>query len=184
MHKDEIWQLYQSNGEPIVGEGWPAIKNNPAGDNTEIVGIAIVFLFRRNARGGLELLWQKRSDTIDRYPGDFDISAGGHINLGESVVEAAIRETKEEIGAEVFSGELNFVTMCPFNKNRFAWIFIADWTGKEDTFHFDDKEVSEVKWVALEETDEFREKYAKKPLKEDPITFETLKYWFRMHGYL
>lgn len=184
MHTDETWQLYHQNGEPLVGEGWPAIKNNPTGDDTEIVGVAIVFLFRINDDGKIELLWQKRSDTIDRYPGDFDISAGGHVNLGEPTIEAAVRETKEEIGAVVSEDELSFVTMYPFNKNRFAWIYAADWSGKEDAFHFDDKEVSEVRWVLFSDTDEFRKKFAKKPLKEDPITFETLKYWFEIHGYL
>ena len=184
MHKDEIWQLYHQNGEPLKGEGWPAIRNNPTGDDTEIVGVAIVFLFRVNMDGEIELLWQKRADTIDRYPGDFDISAGGHVNLGESIIDAAVRETKEEIGAAVSRDELGFVTMYPFNKNRFAWIYAADWSGKKDAFHFDDKEVSEVKWVPFSKTDEFRKDFAKKPLKEDPITFETLKYWFEQHGYL
>ena len=184
MHNDEIWQLYYPNGEAIPGKGWPAERNNPKGDDTEIVGVAIVFLFRRGDDGGLELLWQRRSDTIDRYPGDYDISAGGHINLGESIVEAAMRESREEIGAVLEPSELGFVTMYPFNKNRFAWIFAADWTGKTEEFHFDDKEVSEVRWVALSKTDEFRQEFAKKPLKEDPVTFETLKYWFKIHGYL
>ena len=184
MHKDEIWQLYYPNGEAIPGKGWPAERNNPKGDDTEIVGVAIVFLFRRGDDGGLELLWQRRSDTIDRYPGDYDISASGHINLGESIVEAAMRESREEIGAVLEPSELGFVTMYPFNKNRFAWIFAADWTGKTEEFHFDDKEVSEVRWVALSKTDEFRQEFAKKPLKEDPGTFETLKYWFKIHGYL
>ena len=184
MHKDEIWQLYYPNGEPIEGSGWSAARNNPTGDDVEIVGVAIVFLFRRNHEGDLELLWQKRSDEIDRYPGDYDISAGGHINLGESIVGAATREAKEEIGAVIKSSELGFVTMYPFNKNRFAWIFAADWTGKTDNFHFDDREVSEVRWVSLAKTDEFRKKYAKKPLKEDPVTFKTLRYWFKIHGYL
>ena len=184
MHKDEIWQLYYPNGEPIEDAGWPAARNNPTSNDTEIVGVAIVFLFRRNDEGELELLWQRRSDTIDRYPGDYDISAGGHINLDESIIEATIREAKEEIGVLVDPLDLGFVTMYPFNKNRFAWIFAADWTGKEDAFHFDDKEVSEVRWVPFEDTDAFRKKYAKKPLKEDPVTFEVLKYWFEIHGYL
>ena len=122
MHKDEIWQTYYPNGESIIGEGWDAFLNEPeeTGSNV-IVGIAIVFLYR-HTENGLEFLWQKRSDKIDRYPGDYDFSAGGHINLGESAVEAAIRETHEEIGVEVSAEDLHFVTMRPFSKDRFAWV--------------------------------------------------------------
>ena len=182
MNKDEVWQLYYPNGEPIVGEGWDAGLDNPekTGD-AGIVGVAVVFLYRRG-KDGLELLWQRRSECIDRYPGDFDISAGGHINLGESVAEAAVREAREEIGAEISSEDLKFVTMRPFNKNRFAWVYAVDYTGREEAFHFDDKEVSEVRWVEFARTDEFREKYAKAPLKKDRLTFACLEEWFLQHG--
>ncbi len=182
MHKDEIWQTYYPNGEPIPGVGWSAGLNNPEVTGADaIVGVAIVFLYR-HSRDGLELLWQRRSEKIDRYPGDFDISAGGHINLGESVVEAAVREAHEEIGAEITPESLQFVTMRPFNKNRFAWVYVADFTGREDAFHFDDEEVTEVRWVPFEKTDEFRVKYAKAPLKKDDLTFACIKEWFLQHG--
>ena len=185
MHHDEIWQVYAPNGEPISGVGWSAELANPeeTGDET-IVGVAIVFLYRVAENGELEFLWQKRSAIIDRYPNDWDISAGGHINLGESVVEGAVREAREEIGVEININDLNFVTMWPFNKNRFAWIYAVDWSGKGDNFHFDDKEVSEVKWVPLSEMEEFRKKYAKEPLKNDRFTFEAWDGWLRIHGYL
>ena len=182
MHSNEVWQQYYLNGEPIVGKGWEASKDNPeksGGD--EIVGVAIVFLYRRGANG-LEFLWQRRSEKIDRYPGDFDFSAGGHINLGESIVEAAVREAKEEIGAKIEVEELRFMTMRPFNKNRFAWIFCVDYTGKTEEFSFDDEEVSEVRWVPYAEMDDFRKKYAKKPLREERVTFRILDEWLRMHG--
>ena len=182
-HQGEIWQVYSENGEPIEREGWDASLNNPETNNSDkIVGVAVVFLYRKNGDGEIELLWQKRADTIDRYPGDYDISAGGHINLGESVVEGAIRETKEEIGVDITADDLKFVTMRPFNKNRFAWVFAVDWTGKSDIFHFDDHEVSEVKWVLRSETDDFRKKYAKAPLKNDRLTFLCLDEWFLQHG--
>lgn len=184
MHKDEIWQLYYPNGEPIAGEGWSASKGNPevTGDDG-IVGVAVVFLYRRG-KDGLEFLWQKRSEKIDRYPGDWDISAGGHINLGESLVDAAVREAREEIGAEITPEELEFVATRPFNKNRFAWIYLTDWTSKIENFHFDDEEVSEVRWVKYGKMEEFRKKYAKAPLKKDDLTFEFLRTWLEMHGNL
>lgn len=183
MHKDELWQVYAPNGEAIRGEGWDSALDNPEKSGSDvIVGVAVVFLYRYNDDGELELLWQKRSPEVDRYPGCYDISAGGHINLGETVVEGAVRECREEIGASVLPVELQFAFTKPFNKNRFAWIFMVDWTGKPDEFHFDDREVSEVKWVAYSETDKFRKKYAKLPLQRDDITFLNLDDWMRMHG--
>lgn len=182
MHKDELWQIYFPNGEPIFGEGWKAELGNPEVTGADaIVGVAVVFLYRF-IDGGLEFLWQKRSDKVDRFSGRYDISAGGHINLGETVVEGAIRELSEEIGVEVSAEDLKFAFTKPFNKNRFAWIFMVDWTGRDDDFKFNDEEVSEVKWVPYKDIDEFRKKYAKAPLQKDDITFINLDDWLKMQG--
>ena len=59
---------------------------------------------------------------------------------------------------------------------------MVDWTDKPDDFHFDDKEVSEVKWVPYVETEKFRKKFAKPPLVKDDNTFLNLKDWLEMHG--
>ena len=184
MHKDEMWQLYYNNGEPIEGAGWDSARDNPEAPDTEIVGVAVIFVFRRNSEGTLELLWQKRAAEVSRFPGYYDISAGGHINLGETLVEAAVREARGEIGAEISPLDLGFVTMRGFNKNRFAWVYAVDWTERLEDFHFDDKEVEEVRWVPFDLTYDFVKKYAKPSLKNDKITFEALKIWFSQHGYL
>ncbi|MBR0430956.1 NUDIX domain-containing protein [Candidatus Saccharibacteria bacterium] len=185
MHHDELWQVYAPNGEPISGLGWESERGNPEGCNSDkIVGVAVVFLYRVKDNGELEFLWQKRSEEIDRYPGYYDISAGGHINLGESLVEAAIRETYEEIGVSIEADDLQFLTMIPFNKNRFAWVWGVDWSQREDDFNFNDKEVSEVRWVKYAEMEEFRKKFAKPPLQKDKLTFLFLDRWLEMHGYL
>lgn len=181
MHIDEKWQLYAPNGEPISGVGWDSALDNPEGEATEIVGIAVVFLYRFSEKGELEFLWQKRSKNVNRFAGYYDISAGGHINLGESVAEGAVRECHEEIGVKVAKKDLQFVTMRPFNKNRFAWIYAVDWTGKPDKFKFNDNEVSEVKWVPYVKLEDFRKKYLKPALREDSLTFAFLKEWLKMH---
>ena len=182
MHHDEMWQVYAPNGEPIKGKGWDSALDNPEKTNSDaIVGVAVVFVYRHGEQG-VEVLWQRRSEKVDRWPGDYDISAGGHINLGESLVEAAIRETNEEIGASVTEKDLKFVTMRPFNKNRFAWVYAVDWTGRSEEFHFDDEEVSEVRWVLFKEADDFRIRYCKPPLKKDNLTLVLLEEWFLQHG--
>lgn len=185
MHHDELWQTYYPNALPIPGEGWDSALDNPekTGSDT-IVGVAVVFLYRFNKDGKLELLWQRRAPGIDRYPGYYDISAGGHINLGETVIEGAIRETREEIGALISAEDLQFAFTKSFNKNRFAWVFMVDWTGKPEEFHFDDKEVSEVKWVPYSKMEDFRLKHAKPPLKKDVNTFVNIDDWLKMHGYI
>ena len=95
-----------------------------------------------------------------------------------------MRETREEIGAKITANELEFVTMWPFNKNRFAWVYLADWTDRVEEFHFDDKEVSEVRWVEYTKMDEFRKEFAKASLKRDDLTFEMLDVWLKEHGNL
>ena len=183
MHQNEKWQVYAANGNPIAGEWWDAALDNPEKtDSPSIVGVSVTVLYRFSEAGVLELLWQRRSDQIDRYPGDWDISAGGHINFGEATTAGAVRECREEIGAEITEDELHFVTMRPFNRNRFCWIYAVDFTGRSDAFHFDDHEVSEVRWVPFADTEAFRTEYGKAPLKRDSLTFDMLAAWFEMQG--
>lgn len=58
-----------------------------------------VFVFDK--RGNVYL--QKRSHLKDAHPLTWDSSAAGHLDVGESYAACAIRELKEEIGAEVES---------------------------------------------------------------------------------
>ncbi len=181
MHTDEMWQLFAPNGEAIPGVSWNSALGNPDTSAKEIVGIAIVFLYRKREDGELEFLWQRRAPNIDRYPGYYDLSAGGHINLGESSVEAAIREGREEIGVSLTADDLQYGFMQPFNKNRFAWLYFVDMTDRPDDYHFDDNEVDEVKWVPYREMGEFVKNYAKPPLKKDEMTFVLVDAWLKMH---
>jgi 16S rRNA (adenine1518-N6/adenine1519-N6)-dimethyltransferase len=51
-----------------------------------------------NASG--ELFLQKRSIWKDRNPGLWDSSAAGHVDSGETYIEAAHREFREELGVD------------------------------------------------------------------------------------
>ena len=56
----------------------------------------VVHLHVFNSRG--ELFLQRRPAWKDIQPGKWDTSVGGHIDLGESVEMALIREAREELG--------------------------------------------------------------------------------------
>lgn len=49
-----------------------------------------------------KLLLQRRTVTKKIQPGKWDTAVGGHVDFGESIDEALIREVREEIGLEGF----------------------------------------------------------------------------------
>ncbi|WP_431121658.1 NUDIX hydrolase [Flagellimonas flava] len=53
-----------------------------------------------------KVLFQKRAANKDTFPGLWDVSVAGHIEAGEDVIEAAVREVEEEIGLMVKVGDL------------------------------------------------------------------------------
>ena len=179
MTKDELWQRIAKNGELIMDGGFPATSGEIPDD---VAFCTTVIWLYRHTKNGIELLWQKRSPKVDRNANMWDVSAGGHMNYGETLIEAVTREAREEIGIEVSPEDLEFVVASPIRGNSIYWCYAVDWTNKPDDFHFNDEEVSEVKWVPLVETDDFRAKYAKKPLARDDTHFTMLKDWFSHYG--
>ena len=47
------------------------------------------------------LLLQKRSLTKQTFAGYWDVSVAGHVSAGESILDGALREVKEEIGLDI-----------------------------------------------------------------------------------
>ncbi|MDR0269223.1 NUDIX domain-containing protein [Paenibacillus sp.] len=54
----------------------------------------------RDSPEGRKILFQKRQDSKDTFPGLYDITAAGHLSAGETVFDA-VREVEEELGIPV-----------------------------------------------------------------------------------
>ncbi len=67
-----------------------------------IVAIAII-----NSKG--QLLMQKRTMSKKSNPGKWDLSVAGHVSSGQTSIQAAIRETKEEIGLDLKEDDLKYI---------------------------------------------------------------------------
>ena len=71
-------------------------------------------LFDREGR----LYLQRRPEWKDIQPGKWDTAVGGHVDYGERVEDALVRETREELGLAIEAEEPRFVKRYVFESDR------------------------------------------------------------------
>ena len=107
-----------------------------------------------------EILLQQRSHKKAIYPLLWDVSVAGHIDTGESFIEAALRETKEEIGLELNSDSLKKIGVklheSSYNyggiqDNEFHHIYIAELKTSLHLLTPQEAEVEALKLVTFKE---------------------------------
>lgn len=153
MHDDNPWQLFADNGMPMIGKG--ATSDAFDADKSLTMGNAHIWCWKKNQDGEVEVLLQKRG-PIKRRPGWLHISAAGHIDIGETALQAAVREAKEELGVAIDPDKLYFVQSArhfPRAPHDIVNVYLYQLTGNE-TFTNDDGEVAGFEWRTL---DEFKE---------------------------
>lgn len=147
MHDGELWQVFAENGEPIVGKG--ALDDAFDEDRTLVMGNAHVWFWKRTD-DGIAVLLQKRAMTKKRSPGFYHVSAAGHVDLGETPVQTAVRETKEEVGIDLDANKLFFIHAIRLEKALQSLLFVYAYElHGDESFTFDDGEVELVKWVDI-----------------------------------
>ena len=115
-----------------------------------------VHLYLFNSKN--EILLQKRSLTVDNYPGVFSISVLGHINAGESSSTTVQREVEEELGIDASQLKFDFlfsffqeaVLSETYIDRQFSDVYVTYADIDPDLLKFDPSEVSEIKFVSFE----------------------------------
>jgi isopentenyl-diphosphate delta-isomerase type 1 len=98
-----------------------------------------------------ELILQKRSMTKDIQPGKWDTSVGGHINPGETNIEAVIREADEELGIKKTEFEKIYQYIMTTDVEReLVYSFKCIYT---KTFNFNKEEIDEIRFFSKAEID-------------------------------
>ena len=142
-------------------------NNNPTGEIKEKTQAHEDGNFHRTAYVWImndkkELLLQKRSATKKSHPNFWDISGVGHIRAGETVIEGAIRELKEELGVEVKEEDLQYIATIKSTKNpknmEFQYVYLLNCNKEIEEYIFEDNEVSEVKYVFYKDLENSRRK--------------------------
>jgi isopentenyl-diphosphate delta-isomerase len=110
-----------------------------------------------------EILVQKRERNRKAYPLHWDISVGGHVSAGQTSLEAAARETKEELGLDIDQSEFKYLFTLEqhvilnggtYVNNEFNDVYVVRKDIQIDEIKMADGEVEAVRYLRL---DEFRQ---------------------------
>ncbi len=177
MIPELITQLTQRLSQPLPGKkaqdimmvypGYPSAvleayaQRVPAG--------VLILLFPRN--GGWHFFLTKRTDRVDHHKGQISLP-GGVVQDGESLMEAALRETHEEIGvASTLVTVIGSLTSFNIPVSGFEIFPFISWAVSEPMTAIHDAEVDRVFSVSLDSfLDDRNQKQKKETLRGEMRT--------------
>ena len=117
---------------------------------------AHVWIYNSNG----EILMQLRAKDKDIYPGFWDISVAGHTDSGETPIQSAVREMKEEIGLNPEFGKLEpngtyiisqLIEGTNWQDNEIGHVFFYGFNGDVDDLSMPDGEVEKLKFIPIDQ---------------------------------
>jgi len=148
---DEYIDILTKEGKP-TGESAPKSEIHSKGyyHNT-----AHIWFYTKTG----EILLSQRSASKNICPLLWDVSVAGHIDAGEPLISAALREVQEEIGLTITETDLEKIGVFPCFQsydnglvdNEFHHTFISELKVGIDDLIPQEEEVEAVKLVTLDE---------------------------------
>lgn len=147
---DELIDILDEQGN-IIGQK----MKSEAHKNGSWHQAAHIWIF--NSKG--EILLQKRAKSQEDYPGLWDVSAAGHLDLGEKPDKAAVRELFEELGVKVDISQLKKIEVrkimiyepkINFYNNEFVHVYLWKFNRDIREFKLQDEEVECIKFIPLD----------------------------------
>lgn len=118
------------------------LNNIPKGNYLAVVGVVII-------NDNNEILLQKRSRFKRTNPSKWGI-CGGKIDLGETPLDAGVRETLEEIGISLNKEELKLLSVDTNEKSHFTVYYVRRNVDVNEC-KLQEEELEEVRYFRIEE---------------------------------
>jgi len=122
----------------------------------------VCHLFLYNSAG--EVMLQLRAKDKWYYPDVWDVSAGGHLSVGEDMADAAAREGTEELGTEIRREDLHFFevkkfstaynSVKPIKNNEFCYAYLLRFDGSVEELNVEKEELQRVRFFSEGELEE------------------------------
>lgn len=122
-NKTEIFPIVDTDGH-VVGQ----ITRGHAHDGCKVLH-PVVHLHVFNSKG--ELYLQQRPHWKDIQPDKWDTACGGHVDYGETVEEALMREVREELGMTDYTPV--YMAHYVFESRRekeLVWVYVTCYDGE------------------------------------------------------
>lgn len=96
------------------------------------------------------ILLQKRYNT-GLLDGKYDVACSGHLEKGETLYDAMIREAKEEIGIDIDKNNLKYISTihCNFDEDEYLFALLSTDKYKGTPSIMEPDKCSELKWVDI-----------------------------------
>lgn len=121
------------------------------GDNPGCYHKTVWVWIINKARGKECFLLQKRSMKKRNGPGKWDMPSAGHVASGEKLLEACVRETKEELGIDTKEEDYKLLTDWICDEDwELAWIYMLETDKEIQDLTLQNDEVERVQYFDFE----------------------------------
>ena len=142
---EEIFDVYDINGKHVGTRPKSFCHSENPGVYQKPVWIWI-----KNDKG--QILVQKRALTKKKSPGKWDMPSAGHVDAGETLLQACVRETYEELGIKARQKDFIFLKEWLNQKGwEFAEIYLLKTNKAVSEMKLQKEEVECVKWLDYDE---------------------------------
>lgn len=141
---DELFPVVDENGD-VIGS---ATRGECHSGSMKLHPVVHLHVIDRDGR----ILLQRRSPDKDIQPGRWDTAVGGHVDYGESVRDALMRESREELGIDASAAVA--VTHYVFQSQRereYVNTFFLRVDDDDFKAYPDPVEISEIRFWTVDE---------------------------------